>query len=99
VDVQRAIVPSQHESGDRLECYVDATLRSGNSVTVWLEFGWNGDLWVIESSIRYDTDSGQDELVGLRTRSASDDAQLIAELDRATTAALQAAKKLEVGAL
>jgi len=102
---QQAVESAEHvvtirayATGDRVECYVDGALRSGNSIGAWLEFRWDG-IWVIESSIRYDTDAGEDELVALATRTAADDERLIAELDLATDAVAAAVSKLNFGTL
>jgi hypothetical protein len=82
-----------------MECYVDAQLRNGNTVGMWLEFRWDDGWWVIESSIRHNTDAGEDELVGLPPRYALDDDELTAELDGAVRFLTESAKKLDFGAL
>ncbi len=92
-------VASDDRIDARIECYVDAQLRSGNTVGLWLEFRWDSGSWAVESSIRHNTDSGEDELVGLPTRYAVDDDELVAELDGAARALAESAEKLDFEAL
>lgn len=82
-----------------MECYVDAQLGNGNTVGLWLEFRWDNGSWAIESSIRHNTDAGEDELVGLPARYAVDDDELAAELDGAARALAESAERLDFGAL
>lgn len=103
VTVSSAVTARRYASDDRIddriECYVDAQLRSGNTVGLWLEFRWDSGSWAVESSIRHNTDSGEDELVGLPTRYAVDDDELVAELDGAARALAESAEKLDFEAL
>lgn len=73
----------RYESGNRVEGYVDVGLASGNTVGFWIEFRWENGSWLVESSLRHNTDQGEDELVGLPTRHAADEGELAAELDGA----------------
>lgn len=97
--VKTAVTPRRYESGDRVEYYVDAELKSGNGVGAWLEFGFAAGSWVIESSIRHNTNSGEDELIGLPTRYAVDDGELVRELADASSALARAAADLNLEAL
>jgi hypothetical protein len=97
--VSTAVTPRRYESGDRVECYVDALLRNGNTVGLWLEFRWDSGSWIVESSIRHNTDAGEDELVGLPSRYAVDDDELVAELDGAGRLLAKAVEKLDLAAL
>ncbi|MGQ0743358.1 MAG: hypothetical protein ACT4OS_03270 [Acidimicrobiales bacterium] len=97
--VSTALMPRRYESEDRVECYVDVMLSNGNTVGLWLEFRWDRESWLVESSIRHNTDVGEDELVGLPPRYAVDDNQLIAELDGAARALTEAAEQLDLEVL
>lgn len=97
--VSTAMTPRRYESDDRVESYVDALLDNGNTVGLWLEFRWDSGSWIVESSIRHNTDVGEDELVGLPTRFAVDDVELVGELDGAGRALAEAVEKLDLGTL
>lgn len=97
--VSTAVMPRRYESEDRVECYVDALLHNGNTVGLWLEFRWDSGSWIVESSIRHNTDTGEDELVGLPARFAVDDDELVAELDGAARALAEAVEQLDLGVL
>jgi hypothetical protein len=97
--VSTAVTPRRYRPEDRVECYVDAQLRNGNTVGIWLEFRWDDGSWVIESSIRHNTDTGEDELVGLPPRYALSDDELAAELDGAARFLTESAQNLDFGAL
>lgn len=99
VAVVAGVTPRRYASEDRVECYVDAQLDSGNSVGIWLEFRWDGGSWVVESSIRHNTDEGENELIGLPTRYAVDDDELEAELNGATRALIASAETLDLETL
>ncbi len=92
------MTPARYPSGDRIECYVDAELASGNAVGWWLEFREAGS-WIIESSVRLSTEAGQDELVGLPTRYAVEDTELIEEIDGAADMLIATADRIDLAAL
>ena len=87
--VRSSITPRRLADGDRVECYVDAELTSGTAVGWWLEFWFSDGSWRIESSVRYNTENGEEELIGLPTRFAVDDEELIGELDGASRALVE----------
>ena len=93
------LTPRSYTSGDRVECYVDAELTSGNTVGFWLEFGNSTGYWIIESSIRINRDEGEDELVSLANRYAVEVDELIVEARSATDAIFNAAQDLDLSAL
>jgi hypothetical protein len=97
--VATAVTPRRYATGDRVECYVDAELASGNGVGVWLEFRHEGGSWIIESSIRHNTSEGEDELFGLPTRYAVEDDELFRELDGASSGVAEAASQVELAGL
>lgn len=94
-----ATTPRRYDTGDRMECYVDAELVDGTAVGCWIEFRYDTGSWVIESSVRRNTEEGEDELVGLPTRFAVDDAELLAELDGASAALVEAGRSIELADL
>lgn len=97
--VSTALTPRQYGPDDRVECYVDVALRNGNGVGMWFEFRWEDGSWIIESSIRHNTDLGEDEILGLPTRYAVEDAELAEELDGASRALVRAAQTLDFALL
>lgn len=99
LSVQQAMHPRVYNDGARVECYVDAELRTGNAFGCWLEFKWDDGEWIIESSVRRNTQEGEDELIGLPTRYAIDDDDFASELHGATTAMIEAAARLEPSSL
>lgn len=78
---------------------MDAELASGHAIGCWLEFRNDDGSWIVESSVRINRDEGEDELVGLPTRYAVDDAELIAELQGAGSALVEASRHLDLSAL
>jgi len=99
VSVKSAVFPARYSSGDRIECYADAELASGNAVGWWLEFRCENGSWVIESSVRINTEAGQDELAELPTRYAVDDAELVEEIDGAADMLIATAERLDLDKL
>jgi len=93
------VTPRTYNDGDRVESYVDVELVSGHAVGFWLEFRQLDGTWVVESSVRISGDKGEDELVGFRDRHAVDDESLVAELQGATSALIDAARRLDLAAL
>jgi hypothetical protein len=93
------VTPRAYNDGDRVEGYVDVELVSGQAVGFWLEFRQREGAWLIESSVRISGDDGEDELLGLLDRHAVDDEELVAELRGATSALIDAARRLDLAAL
>jgi len=71
-------------------------LGSGHSVGFWLEFRNESGSWIIESSVRHNGDDGEDELLGLPTRFAVRDSEVIEELNGASAALVKAAQDLDL---
>ncbi len=94
-----AVAPRRYADGDRVECYVDAELVTGDAVGYWLEFRCVSGSWIIESSIRHNTEEGENELFGLPTRYAVDDEELVGELAGASAALVAAAERVDVANL
>lgn len=94
VSVATAVTPRHYEDGDRVECYVDAELASGNSVGLWLDIRRAKDSWVIESSIRHNTGAGENELVALHPRHPVTDDEFMREVQDAASALSSAAAGL-----
>jgi len=94
-----AISPKRYADGDRVECYVDAELQSGNGVGWWLEFRFVDGSWIIESSVKHNTEEGENEILGLPTRYAVDDDDLIDELSGASAGLVSAISKVDFAAL
>jgi hypothetical protein len=94
-----AVSPKRYADGDRVECFVDAELRSGNGVGWWLEFRLVDGSWIIESSIRHNTQEGETELIGLPTRYAVEDEELISELSGASAGLVSSLTTLDLAAL
>lgn len=94
-----AMHPRQYQAGDRIECYVDAELRSGSAVGWWLEFGWDDDAWIIESSVRRNAAEGEDALIELPSRRALIDADLADELELAVADLVSTLDRLDLGTL
>jgi hypothetical protein len=97
--VETAMAARRYSSGDRIEWYVDAVVASGNSVGWWLEIRLEADTWVIEASVRHNTEFGEDELLGIETRRANGDAALIAGIDAASAQLVAAGRGLDLAAL
>jgi hypothetical protein len=94
-----AVTPRAYDGGDRVECYVDAELASGNGLGCWLEFWSEAGSWIIASSIRMNHDGGEDELVGLPRRYAIDDEELVAEVRGAASLLVEAVRGMDVSEL
>jgi hypothetical protein len=94
-----AMTPKRYADGDRVECYVDADLKSGHGLGCWLEFRISHGSWIIESSIKHDTEEGESELVGLPTSYASNDIELVTELAGASARLIAATRSLDIAAL
>ncbi|HEU5002705.1 MAG TPA: hypothetical protein VFW71_08000 [Actinomycetota bacterium] len=94
-----AVTPRTYGTRDRVECYVDAELASGHAVGCWLEFRFEDGSWIVESSIRVNGDEGEDELLGLPTRYAVDDEELVAEVRGAAVALIGAVRQLDFSEL
>lgn len=94
-----SVTTRTYATGDRVECYVDADLASDRTVGCWLEFRFDEGSWIVESSIRLNGDQGEDELVGLGTRYAVDDDELVGEVRGAATALVEAARQLDLSQL
>jgi hypothetical protein len=88
-----------YDTGKRFECFADAELNGGNAVSFWLEFYREPDLWKVDSSVRHITVAGSDEIVGLPTRCALDDADLVSETQRASKMLFRSAEQLDFLAL
>jgi hypothetical protein len=96
VSVKTAVGPRRYTDGDRIECYLDAELSSGNCLGWWLEFRWNEGSWLIESSVQLNTSAGQDEILGLPARFAVDDEELVTELDQASVALVETRRQIDL---
>jgi hypothetical protein len=94
--VVSGISPRRYADGDRIECYVDAELASGNAVGWWLEFRFADGSWIVESSVQHNTERGSDAILGLPTRFAVDDEDLAAELDGASAMLVATAQRLDL---
>lgn len=97
--VSVAVTPRRYPAGDRVECYVDAELANGRAVGCWLEARIDDGSWIIDSSIRCNSEEGENELLGLPSRFAVDDDELVAELDGASSALVETARSLDFGDL
>jgi hypothetical protein len=94
-----AVSPKHYADGDRVECYVDAELRSGNGVGGWLELRFVDGSWIIESSVKHNTEKGETEILGLPTRYAVDDEELMGELSGASAGLVSAVNSLDLADL
>jgi hypothetical protein len=94
VSVASLVAPQRYNTGDRVECYADAELVSGNALGWWLEFRYEAGSWIIESSVRSNTELGQYELIGLPVRYAVSDAELVCELGDAVDMLVATADRL-----
>ena len=97
--VQVAVAPRRYTTGDRVECYADAELVSGNAFAACLDFWFEQGSWIIESAIVHNTAAGYDDLVELATRYAEDDGDLASELEGATRALAETTLRLDLSSL
>lgn len=97
--VQAAMTPRHYAAGDRMEFYLDAELVNANSIACWLEFREETGSWIVESSVRRNTADGEDEVVGLPSRFAVDDDELVAEIDGASAALIRAARMIDLSTM
>jgi hypothetical protein len=95
--VTTEISPRHYTDGDRVECFVDAEMINGRAVVWWLEFRFADGNWIIESSLNRNAGSGEEQLIGLPTRFAVEDDELIAELQGAARALLATLSQIDLG--
>ena len=83
--VLHSLEARKHQSGAALEGYVDAELNNGKAICWWLDAGWDGEHWVIETSILINDEQGQKVLkdLGRKTPRTLDD--FMTQLKEATS--------------
>lgn len=83
--VLHSLEARRHQSGAALEGYVDAELKSGKAICWWLDASWNGECWVIETSILINDEQGQKVLKDFENKTSRTFNDFMAQLKEATS--------------
>lgn len=66
--------------GVGIDWYADAEFFDGRAISFGLELSWDAGEWVIEPAIRVNNQNGQDDLIEIAERFATEDSEMFREL-------------------